>query len=128
MKERELEQCLEPYFTTKELGKGTGLGLATVYGIVKQSGGFIFAQSTPGRGSRFEVYLPRIDGEPAADAGAGARPAAHEGAGTILLVEDQEPVREVGRRILEAAGYDVRPERQRGEESHQRGVEALLGH
>jgi PAS domain S-box-containing protein len=96
----------EPFFTTKEKGKGTGLGLATVYGIVKQSGGYIWAYSEPGLGSTFKVYLPRVQGtaETARPARAVAPAQASE---TILLVEDQEAVREVAREFLEASGYRV---------------------
>lgn len=97
----------EPFFTTKELGKGTGLGLATVYGIVKQSGGFIYARSEPGRGSHFRIYLPRAAGAlepqdlPDREA---PQPAAQ---GTLLLVEDEEAVRRLTRRVLEGVGYRV---------------------
>ncbi|HSB60893.1 MAG TPA: PAS domain S-box protein, partial [Vicinamibacteria bacterium] len=96
----------EPFFTTKEVGKGTGLGLATVYGIVKQSGGYIGVQSELGRGSTFEIYLPRVeealDGRPE-----GAPVQVPRGAETILLVEDEEAVRGLVREILEGAGYRV---------------------
>src|SRR3989454_962958 len=97
----------EPFFTTKERGKGTGLGLATVYGIVKQSGGFIWVYTEPGRGSSFKVYLPRVDEsvQPReATAGAGAK----RGTETVLLAEDEAPVRAVARHVLERHGYKVR--------------------
>jgi two-component system cell cycle sensor histidine kinase/response regulator CckA len=97
----------EPFFTTKEPGKGTGLGLSTVYGVVKQSGGYIFVDSEVGCGTSFRVYLPRID-EPV------QRPVPREpaidllsGTETILLVEDAEAVRALTRSILEDAGYEV---------------------
>jgi len=96
----------EPFFTTKERGKGTGLGLATVYGIVKQSGGFIWVYTEPGRGSSFKVYLPRVDEsvQPReATAGAGAK----RGTETVLLAEDEAPVRAVARHVLERHGYNV---------------------
>jgi len=97
----------EPFFTTKEQGKGTGLGLATVYGVVKQSGGFIWVYSELGRGTAFKIYLPRVD-EPAASI-----PAVHipsslaRGTETVLLAEDEQDVREVTREFLESAGYTV---------------------
>ncbi len=100
-------QVFEPFFTTKEPGKGTGLGLATTYGIVKQSGGNIWVYSEPGLGTTFKVYLPRH----AASAGAGPRPKhGHPGGGhgeTILVVEDEVGVRAAAKRILANAGYNV---------------------
>ena len=100
-------RIFEPFFTTKEKGKGTGLGLSTVYGIVKQSGGYVFAQSEPGQGTAFRIYLPRVE-----DA---AEPARHaqqaktslEGSETVLLVEDEESVRQLVRETLAARGYQV---------------------
>jgi two-component system cell cycle sensor histidine kinase/response regulator CckA len=97
----------EPFFTTKEHGKGTGLGLATVYGIVKQSGGDIWVKSEPGKGARFEVYLPRVD-ERAVRLNSAAGPAVlARGSETVLLAEDEEAVRNLARRVLEAGGYTV---------------------
>ena len=96
----------EPFFTTKERDKGTGLGLATVYGIVKQSGGFIYVYSEPGHGSTFKVYLPRVEG-PLAPRQPSTPATMAKGSETILLVEDQGELREVARTILESAGYTV---------------------
>jgi two-component system cell cycle sensor histidine kinase/response regulator CckA len=108
-----LGKIWEPFFTTKEHGKGglggTGLGLSTVYGIVKQSGGFIFADSEVGKGTRFTVYLPVHHGAPAAaPASASAPPpSAWAGGGAILLVEDEDTVRVVAERALTRQGYKV---------------------
>ncbi len=99
----------EPFFTTKEKGKGTGLGLATVYGIVKQSGGYVWVYSEPGRGTSFKVYLPRIDEEKSRqnrDAEPKMR-AIPRGSETVLLVEDEKGVRELAREYLEMTGYSV---------------------
>jgi two-component system cell cycle sensor histidine kinase/response regulator CckA len=102
------KRIFEPFFTTKEKPLGTGLGLATVYGIVSQSGGRIFVSSKPGRGATFSVYLPRVE----LSAAAAAEPAEREvrpGSETILLVEDEEALRNLTRRCLEANGYTVLP-------------------
>lgn len=106
MPEHVLAQAFEPFFTTKEPGKGTGLGLSTVYGIVKQSGGYLWASSIPDTGSTFQVYLPAVDDKPS-PAAPSAPPAIKRGFGTVLLVEDEEAVRSVTRRLLEHAGYQV---------------------
>jgi two-component system cell cycle sensor histidine kinase/response regulator CckA len=104
-----LSKIFEPFFTTKEQGKGTGLGLSTVYGIVKQSGGFIFADSDPGKGARFSIYLPVYHAGPADVAPTRPREvvASWAGGGDILLVEDEDTVRMVAERALTRAGYTV---------------------
>jgi len=105
-----LGKVFEPFFTTKEVGKGTGLGLSTVYGIVKQSGGFIFADSKVGEGTRFTIYLPVHHIEPASGrARTVAKPQENElwGTGTVLLVEDEPMVRTVAERALTRHGYSV---------------------
>ena len=97
----------EPFFTTKEKGKGTGLGLATVYGIVKQSGGFIWVYSAVGKGTSFKIYLPRVD---QAEDHSGTPHASVElpkGTETVLLAEDEQDVREIAREFLESGGYHV---------------------
>ena len=99
----------EPFFTTKEKGKGTGLGLATVYGIVKQSGGYVWVYSEPGRGTSFKVYLPRIEEEtlaPSLEPPPQFR-ATPRGSETVLLVEDEKGVRELAREYLQMIGYTV---------------------
>ncbi|MDQ2969832.1 MAG: PAS domain S-box protein [Acidobacteriota bacterium] len=101
-------RIFEPFFTTKEKGKGTGLGLATAYGIVKQSGGYIACESEPGRGTRFLVYLPRsLENAESAPATSPAPGPAVFGTETVLLVEDEEGVRRLSRKLLEAHGYQV---------------------
>ncbi|USI73010.1 ATP-binding protein [Sphingomonas morindae] len=106
----DLPKIFEPFFTTKEVGKGTGLGLSTVYGIVKQSGGFIFADSELGRGTSFVIYLPVFEGAAAPEAVVERdKPApALWGSGSILVVEDEDMVRSVAERALTRQGYQVR--------------------
>ena len=107
-----LGKVFEPFFTTKEVGKGTGLGLSTVYGIVKQSGGFIFADSKVGTGTRFTIYLPVHVATREEEAAAAAVPVKAGdkelwGTGTVLLVEDEPMVRTVAERALTRHGYKV---------------------
>ncbi|MGC2777423.1 MAG: PAS domain-containing protein [Bradyrhizobium sp.] len=115
------EKIFEPFFSTKEVGKGTGLGLSTVYGIIKQTGGFIYVESELGKGTSFQIFLPRhhvvpeVQAEPQAVNGAAREPAAAEpkpradltGQGTILLVEDEEGLRALNARGLRSRGYSV---------------------
>ena len=101
------KRIFEPFFTTKEVGKGTGLGLSTVYGIVQQSGGHIRLQSEPHRGTCFKVYLARVDASIETAQPKRSRTIPVKGAGTILLVEDDDAVRHVAARILRDNGYTV---------------------
>jgi len=115
-----VDKIFEPFFSTKEVGKGTGLGLSTVYGIVKQTGGFVYVNSEEGKGTTFDIFLPRHRPEHDAqhevhaatgagkEAGAGAKPRADlTGQGTILLVEDEEGLRSLNARGLRSRGYSV---------------------
>jgi two-component system cell cycle sensor histidine kinase/response regulator CckA len=114
-----IDKIFEPFFSTKEVGKGTGLGLSTVYGIVKQTGGFIYVDSQPGKGTTFHIFLPRhhpeqeVQGEAAANGAVrepqvDAKPRADlTGQGTILLVEDEEGLRSLNARGLRSRGYSV---------------------
>jgi CheY-like chemotaxis protein len=105
MDEATTAQIFEPFFTTKPVDKGTGLSLATVYGIVKQSGGAIDVVSAPGQGAAFNIYLPYLGQEPA-KTGWGTR-ALPLGTGTVLLVEDEPAVRSFSSLALRSAGYTV---------------------
>jgi PAS domain S-box-containing protein len=100
-------RLFEPFYTTKEKGKGTGLGLSTVYGIVKQSGGYIWVYSEIGKGATFKVYFPRFCGANAETRSEGASGSAFFGRETVLVVEDEEVVRALVRDILEGNGYTV---------------------
>jgi two-component system, cell cycle sensor histidine kinase and response regulator CckA len=100
-------RIFEPFFTTKEKGKGTGLGLSTVYGIVKQSSGYVFAQSEPGAGTTFYVYLPRVEDSAEELSPAKSHQTEAGGCETVLLVEDEESVRELVRVTLTSRGYKV---------------------
>jgi two-component system, cell cycle sensor histidine kinase and response regulator CckA len=107
-----LARIFEPFFSTKEVGSGTGLGLSTVYGIVKQTGGFVFVDSNPGTGTAFEIYLPRYQASEvvAADRTDAAEPPVPKdltGTGTVILVEDDDAVRTFGGRALRNKGYRV---------------------
>jgi two-component system cell cycle sensor histidine kinase/response regulator CckA len=123
-----IDKIFDPFFTTKDVGKGSGLGLSTVYGIIKQTGGFVYVESEAGKGTRFRIFLPRYIPaaddvvapqlpETAAPALAGAISAADEvmrtaatdltGQGTILLVEDEEGLRALNARGLASRGYNV---------------------
>ncbi len=120
----------EPFFTTKEQGKGTGLGLSTVYGIVKQSGGYIWVYSELGMGTTFKVYLPRVDAR--VDISSGVTKAVpRTGHETVLLVEDEDGVRALIRQVLHRAGYTVLQARHGGEalltcERHEGKIDLLL--
>ncbi len=107
-----IDKIFEPFFTTKEMGKGTGLGLSTVYGIVKQTGGFVYVDSEPGKGTTFSIFLPRHvptaeDIAPAAAPAAERKPVDLTGEATILLVEDEDAVRAFAARALASRGYTV---------------------
>jgi len=107
MDEQTKSRIFEPFFTTKELGKGTGLGLSTVYGIVKQSGGYIWVDSAVNQGTRFEIFLPQTtEAVSLIEQGEIFRPM-NRGAGTVLLAEDEEAVRELACEFLRASGYHV---------------------
>jgi CheY-like chemotaxis protein len=116
-------RIFEPFFTTKEKGKGTGLGLSTVYGIVKQSGGYIFVHSELGRGTTFRIYLPRVEDPAEHEGPARSAQVALGGSETVLLVEDEESVRHLVRETLAGKGYKV-IEAENGEE----GLKAAEAH
>ncbi len=102
----DIGRIFEPFFTTKPEGRGTGLGLSTVYGIVKQNGGVIHAYSEPGMGSTFKIYLPRYRGE-VVNLTEDSAPLPSEGTETVLVVEDEEQILNLARVMLEMNGYKV---------------------
>lgn len=102
-----LTHIFEPFFTTKELGKGTGLGLATVYGVVKQSNGYIWVDSAPGKGTSFQIYLPQYEGCGALQEPKAAPAEKLRGSECILLVEDAEPLKKLAQSFLESGGFRV---------------------
>jgi len=107
MDEQTLGHIFEPFYTTKESGRGTGLGLSTVYGIVKQSGGYIWVYSEPGKGSTFKVYLPRVAEQVEESTPPLAQLEDKRGTETILLVEDEQAVRDLIVTLLSQRGYEV---------------------
>jgi len=107
MTDETLGHIFEPFYTTKELGKGTGLGLSMVYGIVKQSSGYILVESALGKGTTFRVYLPRMEREQAETGEGRMQSRSEKGRETILLAEDDAAVRELTREVLDSRGYSV---------------------
>jgi two-component system cell cycle sensor histidine kinase/response regulator CckA len=125
------EHIFKPFFTTKEHGKRTGLGLATVYGVVKQSGGWIWVYSEPAKGTTFRIYLPKIEEPAEAHQPRKADASLPRGTESILLLEDQESVRELAREALRTHGYNILEasdgsDALRVAESHQSTIELLL--
>jgi PAS domain S-box-containing protein len=130
MDEATRKHIFEPFFTTKPTGEGTGLGLSTVYGLIRQNGGFVHVDSEPDRGTRFDVLLPRVQVK-AAEAPPPAAAEAPGGTETVLLVEDEQMVRRLARRILERKGYTVLEASEGGaacllSEKHQGEIQLLL--
>ncbi len=107
MDQETLSQIFDPFFTTKAKGKGTGLGLSTVYGIVKQSGGYIWAYSESGQGTTFKIYLPRVQGEEVSLQKEDIPQELLQGTETVLIVEDDKAVRNFSKKVLKRSGYKV---------------------
>ena len=107
MNSETLTHIFEPFYTTKDVGKGTGLGLATVFGIVKQNNGYIYVYSEPGQGTTFKIYLPRSESEAVPVVFGQKEETASGGMETVLIVEDEEALLELGKDTLEALGYTV---------------------
>ena len=124
-------QIFDPFFTTKAKGKGTGLGLSTVYGIIKQSGGYIWIYSEPGQGTTFKIYLPRVQGEEVPLKKEDAPQELLQGSETVLIVEDDKAVRNFSKKVLKRSGYNIL-EAQDGEEAlmlskaHEGHIDLLL--
>jgi len=116
-------RIFEPFFTTKEIGKGTGLGLSTVYGIIRQSDGHIWVYSEPGKGTTFKIFLPRIGQTVQTEKVVTGFTGSLRGSATILLVEDEHPLRELTRNLLEGAGYNVLEA-----ERPDKAIEIAVGH
>jgi CheY-like chemotaxis protein len=126
-----LARIFEPFFTTKELGKGTGLGLSTVYGIVKQSAGYIWVDSTPGQGTTFTIDLPRVEAPLEAIPSPEVFTPVSRRVSTVLLVDDDEMVRTIARETLQAQGHTVLEALNAGgalliAERHQGAIDLLL--
>src|SRR5262249_14022023 len=124
-------RVFEPFFTTKPAGKGTGLGLATVYGIIKQSGGFVCVESEPQSGATFRIYLPRVNEPVEQLAQVTARPAPHRGHQTILSVDDDPQLRQLTRKVLTGSGFQVleaedREQAERLAAMHRGSIDLLL--
>jgi CheY-like chemotaxis protein len=107
MDKETLKNIFEPFLTTKGVGHGTGLGLAMVYGIVKQNAGFIDVYSEPGQGTSFKIYLPRCPGQEEETQTAGPLEAAGRGQETVLIVEDEPTILDLSKQLLEMLGYRV---------------------
>jgi len=115
MDKKTQDRIFEPFFTTKEKGKGTGLGLSPVYGIVKQSGGYIWVYSEPGQGTTFKIYLPSVFEKIEEKENNIRIPVSYEGTETILLVEDEDAVRDLAHKVLQENGYQVLDAKNGGE-------------